>query len=174
MMIEKDSCILFLDIDDTLSNQKTIHEELKIMEDIGIDPSKYRKGEKDIQHLLSVSKYGLDMLDNIVSEFNITEIVISSTWRLGHSLNYIKLMFYYRGYPHLAKMIKDITPVIPIYPSELARKLEIKEYVEKNSIDKYYILDDMFIDIPGHYLVNTRGWGSKTDLSSLPEFKILN
>lgn len=75
----------------------------------------------------------LKRLQKIVEETN-CEIVLSSTWRRDeYALKRLRRVLNYRNI-----VIEDCTIYIPSGP----RGLEIAEWIKRNNVDKYAILDD--------------------------------
>lgn len=77
-----------------------------------------------------------------------TEIVISSSWRIGHSITTLKKLF---ALHKLGNYVKDITPML--YNNRAA---EIKKYLqEHDDIDHYLVIDDIDLtsEFPNHCIV---------------------
>jgi len=137
--------IIFLDIDGTISTVKT----------------HFRYFEKDC----------LDRLKTIIDATN-AKIVISSSWRLGNSLEELKRLFLKQG--DISKKLKNPIPfdpsmiigVTPIYNTQdeqkirtklnnnslYGRGLEICGWLQSNlaNIESYAVIDDDIADIPPH------------------------
>lgn len=176
--------ILFLDIDETLNSPEG-YKELKskpiIFKNISIKELKLNRYNDWINKNTFNGDYikisdedSLVALEQVVEAFEIDNIVISSTWRLNHGVDYIKFLFRIRGFKYW-EIINDKTPSLEhelgVLPFSEVRKNEIQEYVNKNNIVEYYILDDMECCIPGHYLINTKGW--QTPIKSAEDLIIL-
>ena len=119
--------ILFLDVDGVLNNKTVLSE----------------KG------LFGICDNMLELLSQIIKETN-AKIVLSSTWRLyPKAIEELKFKF------HPMKLeIFDQT--IEIKPKKLSllveRKEEINEWLERNEVDNFAILDDdPDAEIKGHF-----------------------
>lgn len=122
--------IIFLDIDGVLVTFETIKESKK----------------SGILHPQSFSSKGVELLNNLVSETN-SKIVISSSWRRIHSLDFIREHFKKQGFLFSDRII-GVTPKIG------DRGIEILQWLEDNknlilNYDgySYIVIDDDTQDI---------------------------
>jgi hypothetical protein len=121
---------IFLDIDGVLNSHNTLSNGY-----CGIDKDK------------------ADLLNQIID--NDTKIVISSAWRYLVINNFMTLT----GFENLLlthglnihKKIHGITISDELIPK---RSDQIKHYINKHSIDKYIVLDDLIINIENFYRVD--------------------
>lgn len=176
--------ILFLDIDETLNSLEgynVLKSKPIIFKNISLKELKSNRYSDWVNNNTFKRDYikisdedSLVALEQVVEKFEIDNIVISSTWRLNHSVDYIKFLFRIRGFKYW-EIINDKTSSLEhelgFSSFSEVRKNEIQEYVNKNNIVEYYILDDMECYIPGHYLINTKGW--QTPIKSAEDLIIL-
>ncbi len=95
----------------------------------------------------------VQLYDDLCEEFNLKP-VITSTWRVKHSISELSRIFQYHG---IQTEIYDFTPIIP---SE-GRGGEIENWLQNNQWDNYIILDDNVRDIESYGLQNIvkcRSW----------------
>lgn len=176
---------LFLDIDETLNSPEG-YNELKSKSIVfkNISPEELKlngyidwinKNTFKRDYIKISDEDSLVALEHTVEKFEIDNIVISSSWRLDHSVDYIKFLFRIRGFKYW-EIINNSTPSLESELDLLSfseiRKREILEYVDKNNISEYYILDDIKCYINGHYLDNIKGW--EKPLKSVEDLIILD
>lgn len=97
---------------------------------------------------LSVALY-----DDLCQEFNLKP-VITSTWRVKHSIKELERIFQHYG---IFTDIYDFTPII----NSDGRGGEIENWLKENQCDNYLILDDNIRDIESYGLKNIvkcRSW----------------
>jgi hypothetical protein len=121
--------VVFLDIDGVLNNEKTLVNNGAID---ALDPE------------------SLKLIEKLVEETG-ANIVITSTWRLGHSLYWIQHMFRDLGFSYPERII-GATMDLAGEP----RGKEIKLWLQQVPVDGFVILDDDG-DMPGvqEHLVKT-------------------
>jgi hypothetical protein len=99
------------------------------------------------------NKNSIDLYNKLVSEFNL-EAVITSTWRLNHTIEQMRTIFMERG---VCVKIVDFCPVFP----QGGKGAEIKDWLNSNGVGKFIILDDNVRDIINCGLPNVikcRSW----------------
>lgn len=79
----------------------------------------------------------VEILNTIIKETG-ADIILSSDWRISLNLDKLQKIFTQNK---VNKSPKDITPIGMEH-----RGLEIKKFIEQNSINKFVILDDMDIE----------------------------
>jgi hypothetical protein len=95
----------------------------------------------------------VELYDNLCQEFNLKP-VITSSWRVKHSISELNRIFQYQG------IFVDIYDFTPIIPTE-GRGGEIENWLQNNQYDNYIILDDNVRDIESYSLQNIvkcRSW----------------
>jgi hypothetical protein len=95
----------------------------------------------------------VQLYDELCEEFNLKP-VITSTWRVKHSISELSRIFQYQG---IQTDIYDFTPVI----TTEGRGGEIENWLQDNQYDNYIVLDDNIRDIESYNLKNIvkcRGW----------------
>ena len=95
----------------------------------------------------------VELYDNLCQEFNLKP-VITSSWRVKHSISELNRIFQYQG------IFVDIYDFTPIITSE-GRGGEIENWLQNNQYDNYIILDDNIRDIESYGLKNIvkcRSW----------------
>jgi hypothetical protein len=95
----------------------------------------------------------VELYDNLCREFNLRP-VITSSWRVKHSISELNRIFQYQG------IFVDIYDFTPIIPTE-GRGGEIENWLQNNQYDNYIILDDNVRDIESYSLQNIvkcRSW----------------
>lgn len=157
---------IFLDIDGVLSNHNGVVEnwkEYKFKHSRKIAPCFNVEDRRDhiFGHTAMICPYNVEEFNIFCRSLgieNIDKIVISSTWRLGHSLGEISTVLYLQGLEYeIAKKIKDKTKSIsvPVEPyassvgyTKRQRALEIETYISDNKLVKDYciVLDDIQLD----------------------------
>ncbi len=168
---------LFLDIDDTLNNVEGYLELQKELNDLDIKGDAFKNSEYSLifEGFISIGcQESLEKLNQMIDEYKIDNIVMCSSWKnLG--IQFIKFMFYLRGFKNVASLITDATPNLEAKymhaTSAEIRTQEILEYVKIHNIGDYIILDDMPIDIPNHYLVKLDSYKTPIGLDS--KFELL-
>jgi hypothetical protein len=95
----------------------------------------------------------VQLYDELCEEFNLKP-VITSSWRVKHSIKELRRFFEYNG------ITTDIWDYTPIITSE-GRGGEIENWLQNNQWDNYIILDDNIRDIESyglHNIVKCRSW----------------
>jgi hypothetical protein len=95
----------------------------------------------------------VQLYDELCEEFNLKP-VITSTWRVKHSISELSRIFQYQG---VQTDIYDFTPII----TTEGRGGEIENWLSDNQYDNYIILDDNIRDIESYNLKNIvkcRSW----------------
>ena len=95
----------------------------------------------------------MQLYDELCEEFNLKP-VITSTWRVKHSISDLNRIFQYQG---IQTVIYDFTPII----TSEGRGGEIESWLKDNQYDNYIILDDNIRDIESYGLKNIvkcRSW----------------
>ena len=95
----------------------------------------------------------VDLYDGLCQEFNLKP-VITSTWRVKHSISELGKIFQHYG---IFTKIYDYTPII----TSEGRGGEIENWLKDNQTDNYIILDDNIRDIESYGLQNIvkcRSW----------------
>ena len=80
------------------------------------------------------SRTAIDLYNKICKDFDLKP-VITSTWRTAHTKEQLQLIFNEQG---INIEIYDYTPHI----NQADRGLEIKEWLDKNKVDNYIVIDD--------------------------------
>jgi len=99
------------------------------------------------------SSLSVDLYDDLCREFNLKP-VITSTWRVKHSIKELERIFQHYG---IYTNIYDFTPII----NSEGRGGEIENWLKENQCDNYLILDDNIRDIESYGLKNIvkcRSW----------------
>jgi hypothetical protein len=99
------------------------------------------------------SSLSVGLYDDLCQEFNLKP-VITSTWRVKHSIKELERIFQHYG------IFTDIYDFTPIINSE-GRGGEIENWLKENQCDNYLILDDNIRDIESYGLKNIvkcRSW----------------
>jgi hypothetical protein len=99
------------------------------------------------------SSLSVALYDDLCQEFNLKP-VITSTWRVKHSIKELERIFQHYG------IFTDIYDFTPIINSE-GRGGEIENWLKENQCDNYLILDDNIRDIESYGLKNIvkcRSW----------------
>jgi hypothetical protein len=99
------------------------------------------------------SSLSVALYDDLCQEFNLKP-VITSTWRVKHSIKELERIFQHYG------IFTDIYDFTPIINSE-GRGGEIENWLKENQCDDYLILDDNIRDIESYGLKNIvkcRSW----------------
>jgi|LauGreDrversion4_2_1035121.scaffolds.fasta_scaffold75036_6 hypothetical protein len=99
------------------------------------------------------SSLSVALYDDLCQEFNLKP-VITSTWRVKHSIKELERIFQHYG------IFTDIYDFTPIINSE-GRGGEIENWLKENQCDNYLILDDNVRDIESYGLKNIvkcRSW----------------
>lgn len=98
------------------------------------------------------SKIAIDQYNKVCRDFDLTP-VITSTWRLNHTIEELQEIFTKQG---IETPIYDFTPHI----DQADRGIEIKEWLSNNSVDNFVIIDDKTSDIERHInnVVKCRSW----------------
>jgi hypothetical protein len=101
----------------------------------------------------SWNKTAVNLYNKLCNKYDL-RAVVSSTWRVKHSMNDLQNVFYQNG---IDVEIIDYTPII----SFDGRGSEIEEWLRANEVDNFIILDDCTRDIERCGLANIvkcRGW----------------
>ena len=99
------------------------------------------------------SSLSVALYDDLCQEFNLKP-VITSTWRVKHSIKELERIFQHYG---IYTNIYDFTPII----NSEGRGGEIENWLKENQCDNYLILDDNIRDIESYGLKNIvkcRSW----------------
>ena len=99
------------------------------------------------------SSLSVALYDDLCHEFNLKP-VITSTWRVKHSIKELERIFQHYG---IYTNIYDFTPII----NSEGRGGEIENWLKENQCDNYLILDDNIRDIESYGLKNIvkcRSW----------------
>ncbi len=99
------------------------------------------------------SPISVQLYDELCEEFNLKP-VITSTWRVKHSISDLNRIFQYQG---IQTVIYDFTSII----TSEGRGGEIENWLQNNQYDNYIILDDNIRDIESYGLKNIvkcRSW----------------
>jgi hypothetical protein len=99
------------------------------------------------------SPLSVTLYDDLCQEFNLKP-VITSTWRVKHSIKELERIFQHYG---IFTNIYDFTPII----NSEGRGGEIEIWLKDNQCDNYIILDDNIRDIESYGLKNIvkcRSW----------------
>ena len=103
------------------------------------------------------SKSAIVIYNRICKEYDLKP-VITSTWRLNHTIDQLQRIFIEQG---IEVTIHDYTPHI----DQGDRGLEIKSWLDKNQCDNWVIIDDKTSDIEPHInnVVKCRSWLGLTE-----------
>ena len=114
------------------------------------------------------SKIAIDQYNKVCRDFDLTP-VITSTWRLNHTIDELQGIFEEQG---INVKIYDFTPII----KGADRGEEIKEWLSENPIDDWVIIDDITRNIEPHIgnVVKVRNWIGLTREEYLQIKKILD
>ncbi len=83
--------------------------------------------------------YHVKILSNVILPFkNTTNIVISSSWRMTHSLDELKKFFP----DEIKNLIIGITPIFYNSFDKGIRQKEIEYYIKNNNLQSWLIIDD--------------------------------
>ena len=130
--------VIFLDIDGVLNSEeflRSIPTDKLVL--VPFDEANFSDNQID--------KSKVKLINQIIEETN-AEIVISSFWRLGYSLQGLKDIFNHAG---LKGQIIDVTPSIPTED----RNVEIKLWLAHNKVNKFVVIDDdLNAEIQGHFV----------------------
>jgi len=98
------------------------------------------------------SKTAIEQYNKICRDFDLVP-VITSTWRTNHTIEQLQEIFTKQG---IERPIYDYTPHI----DQADRGLEIKEWLSKNKVDKYLVIDDKISNIAPYIdnVVQCRSW----------------
>lgn len=98
------------------------------------------------------SKKAIDIYNRICKDFNLLP-VISSTWRINHTIPQLQAIFIEQG---ITVKIHDYTPVL----EQEDRGVEIDEWLRNNNWSKYVVIDDSVRTIKPYVqnVVECRGW----------------
>jgi len=90
-------------------------------------------------------KDAVKILNRILEETN-SEIVISSDWRFGVSLDYMGDFYIKQG---VIKRPIGFTPIIRFNGLSIQenRKLEILNWLQNNEVENWVVVDDLYIDV---------------------------
>ena len=89
--------------------------------------------------LFKFDEYAMSNLNHIIEETN-AKILITSSWRLSWHVDELENLFAYNGFKG---EIVDVTPIyLETYTHAIPRGREIADWMEKNPVDNYCIIDD--------------------------------
>lgn len=89
--------------------------------------------------LFKFDERSMKNLNHIVEETG-AKVVVSSSWRFSWQIGELQTLFKYNGF--IGDVI-DVTPIyLESYTHEVARGKEIADWIKKNPIDNYCIIDD--------------------------------
>lgn len=137
--------VIFLDIDGVLNNEVFVNSFWAICRQVDLK----RDDAKALRKIVMADKYGThfcptacNMLEYLIKETN-AKIVISSSWR-SSGLQYMQDMWRERC---LAGEVIDITPDAARFNENglwttKERGYEIQEWLDKNPVEQYVIIDD--------------------------------
>jgi len=91
---------------------------------------------------IKLSKIAIDQYNKVCKDFDLTPVV-TSTWRLNHTIEELQEIFTKQG---ITTPIYDFTPHI----DQADRGIEIKEWLRNNSVANFVIIDDKTSDIERH------------------------
>jgi len=114
------------------------------------------------------SKIAIEQYNKVCRDFDLTP-VITSTWRLNHTIDELQGIFEEQG---INVKIYDFTPII----KGADRGEEIKEWLSENPVDDWVIIDDITRNIEPHIgnVVKVRNWIGLTREEYLQIKKILD
>ncbi len=115
--------VLFLDLDGVLNNNEFF--------------AKQRANPKEYIHKKFCSG-NIEVLEKLCSDFKVKEIVITSTWRMGRSVQDLRDMLAKDGFK-LANLITDKTDEIG---GPGGRAEEIKSWMDIHKPNSHIVLDD--------------------------------
>lgn len=98
------------------------------------------------------SKKSIDLYNKLCDKYDL-KVVITSTWRIAHSIDRLNDIFKEQG---ITTDIYDYTPIL-----EKERGLEIKEWLDNNICDNFIVIDDKTSDIEpfiNKNVVKCRSW----------------
>lgn len=103
------------------------------------------------------SKSAIDIFNRLCKEFNLKP-VITSTWRTNHTKEQLQEIFKSQG---IDVEIYDYTPQL----EQKERGVEIKQWLDNNTWDKYVVIDDKTSEIDGYVsnVVKCRSWLGLTE-----------
>lgn len=129
--------VLFLDIDGVLNSAASAH----LHHDYKKQSSFVKFTEPNQQDFCSYDfcPVAVSNLYYILKEVPDLKVVVSSMWRLGRTIAELQSIFIYLGLP--SDRIIDKTPLINDDINGV-RGEEIQEWLNKNPVNKYAILDD--------------------------------
>lgn len=98
------------------------------------------------------SKIAIDQYNKICRDFDLT-IVITSTWRINHTIEELQTIFTQQG---IERPIYDYTPLI----DQADRGVEIKQWLDENECENWVVIDDKVSNIVKHVdnVVQCRSW----------------
>jgi hypothetical protein len=98
------------------------------------------------------SKKSIELYNKLCDEYEL-KIVITSTWRIAHSIDKLNDIFKEQG---ITNDIYDYTPIL-----NKERGLEIKDWLDNNICDNFIVIDDKTSDIEpflNKNVVKCRSW----------------
>ena len=103
------------------------------------------------------NKKSIDLYNRVCKEFDLKP-VITSTWKVNHTIDELQKIFDEQG---IEVKIYDYTPNI----DQADRGVEIKEWLSNNKCDRYVVLDDRIDNITPYVdnVVKCRSWLGLTD-----------
>jgi hypothetical protein len=126
------NAIIFLDIDGVLNSMQTANYRHK----------QYIKGKISDSNFDDACHICLSNLETILESVPDLKVVISSSWRLGQTLEGMKNIFRKWGFEYIDSII-GLTPS----SKDHYRGLEIKAWLDKNPTKNFVVLDDEINDI---------------------------
>ena len=119
--------VLFLDIDGPIRHEEFFKKNMLEL----------TAGNPD--GLLRFDDCAIDNLNHIVEKTG-AKVVISSSWRIGMELGDLQNLFACNGF--IGEVI-GVTPIyLESYTHEISRGKEIADWIKKNPVDNYCIIDD--------------------------------
>ena len=114
------------------------------------------------------SKSSIQIYNQICQEYDLKP-VITSTWRINHTKEQLQKIFYEQG---IEVEIYDYTPHL----DQKDRGLEIKEWLNKNKVDNYVVIDDIVHNITPYVdnVIKVRNWVGLTTEEYIEMKKILD
>lgn len=113
-------------------------------------------------------KKSIDLYNKLCKEYDL-KVVITSTWRIAHSIDRLNDIFKEQG---ITTDIYDYTPVL-----SKARGLEIQEWLDNNHCDDFIVIDDKTSDIEPYIkknVIKCRSWVGFSQEEYDEIYKILN
>ena len=114
------------------------------------------------------SKSSIQIYNQICQEYDLKP-VITSTWRINHTKEQLQKIFDEQG---IEVEIYDYTPHL----DQKDRGLEIKEWLNKNKVDNYVVIDDIVHNITPYVdnVIKVRNWVGLTTEEYIEMKKMLD